>query len=235
MSSAANRPASVRSSSRYASRPPTSAPKAVNSSRVMPNRRFATWRWRYTLADALLVTMTDTRLTPTASRSGIPKPRVSIGTIRTPPPSPSSDPNSPAPAPPTINPRPAITSGRRPHRRAAIARAGHDRSGAQVLRRVRKERHVASALERHRQLALVMGARPRLAAWLDLRSLRQVAAQPVDFLVVDQDGLVRAEGADLPATAVAEVLVPLLWSGGGWHRLVCSVVCGRSGCFRRAG
>ena len=64
-----------------------------------------------TPAEALLVTMTETRLTPTASRSGSPKPSVRSGTIRMPPPRPSKEPNTPAAIPPTIRPRPAITSG----------------------------------------------------------------------------------------------------------------------------
>ena len=57
--------------------------------------------------------------------------------------------------------------------------------GAQVLWRVGQQGHVAGALERDGQLALVLGARAGLAARLDLGALRQVAAEAVDLLVVD--------------------------------------------------
>src|SRR3954447_3697207 len=82
--------------------------------------------------------------------------------------------------------------------------------GAQVLRRVRQQRNVARALERYGQLALVFGTGARLATWLDLGALRQVAAQAVDLLVVDQHGLVGAEGAHLPAAPVAIHVIALL-------------------------
>ena len=68
------------------------------------------------------------------------------------------------------------------------------------------------------QLALVPGARAGLATRLDLRPLRQVAAEAVDLLVVDLDGLVGAERADLPAAPVAVVVVALVGAGAGGMR-----------------
>ena len=59
------------------------------------------------------------------------------------------------------------------------------RSGPEVLRRVRQQRHVACPLQRDRQLALVRGAGPGLAPRLDLRPLGEVAAEAADLLVVD--------------------------------------------------
>ena len=59
------------------------------------------------------------------------------------------------------------------------------------------------------QLALVPGARAGLAARLDLGALGQVAAEAVDLLVVDGDGLVRAERAHLAAAAVTIEVVAL--------------------------
>src|SRR5262245_4484936 len=91
-------------------------------------------------------------------------------------------------------------------------------SGAQVLRRVREQGDVTGALECNRQLALVAGAGPRLATRLDLGSLREVAAEAVDLLVVDLHRLVGAEGADLATASIAVEVVALLGSGGGgWH------------------
>src|SRR3970040_641518 len=132
------------------------------------------------------VVMTASRLIATASRKGSPKARVRRGTMRMPPPRPSSAPKTPAPR-------------------------------AQVLRRVRQQSDDAGALERHRQLALVLGAGARLAARLDLRALGQVAAEAVDLLVIDLVRLVGAERAHLPAAPVAVVLVALLGSGNGRH------------------
>ena len=84
-----------------------------------------------------------------------------------------------------------------------------------MLRRVREQGDVAGALERDRQLALVAGAGAGLASRLDLGPLRQVAAEAVDLLVVDLDGLVGAERADLAATSIAVEVVALLGSDGG--------------------
>src|SRR5436309_15435667 len=96
------------------------------------------------------------------------------------------------------------------------------RSGPQVLRRVRQERDVSGALERDGEFPLMTGARAGLAARLDLGSLREVAAEAVDLLVVDQDGLVGAERADLAAAAVPKVVVALLGAGGRRHRVSIS-------------
>src|SRR6476469_9709988 len=91
------------------------------------------------------------------------------------------------------------------------------RSGPEVLRCVREQRHVTGPLEGDRQLALVAGTRAGLAARLDLGALRQVAAEAVDLLVVDLDRLVGAERADLAAASIAIEVVALLGSNGGWH------------------
>ena len=101
--------------------------------------------------------------------------------------------------------------GSRRLQRAAPA----DGLGAEVLRRVGQQRHVAGPLEGDRQLALVRGAGAGLAARLDLGALGEVAAEAVDLLVVDRDRLVGAEGADLPAPAIAVVVVALLGVRGG--------------------
>ena len=73
---------------------------------------------------------------------------------------------------------------------------------AHVLRSVRQQGHVARALERDGQRALVLGAGAGLAARLDLGPLADVAAEAIDLLVVDGLGLVGAEGTDLAAAAV---------------------------------
>src|SRR5688500_12035767 len=138
--------------------------------------------------------ITHTSDTPTAERRSSPKPRVSSGTMRIPPPSPSSDPKTPAAKPPTSIRSPAST-----------ARG----LGAEVLGCVREQGHVAGALQGDRQLALVAGAGAGLAARLDLGPLREVAAEAVDLLVVDERGLVGAERADLAATSVAVEVVAL--------------------------
>ena len=64
------------------------------------------------------------------------------------------------------------------------------------------------------------GAGAGLAARLDLGALGEVAAEAVDLLVVDRDRLVGAEGADLPAPAIAVVVVALLRAGGHWRCLL---------------
>ena len=79
---------------------------------------------------------------------------------------------------------------------------------------------MAGPLQGDRQLALVAGTRAGLAARLDLGALREVPAEPVHFLVVDLDGLVGAERADLAAAPVAVVVVALLRSASGGIRQV---------------
>src|ERR1700741_4806605 len=86
-----------------------------------------------------------------------------------------------------------------------------------MLGRIREQCHVAGSLERDTQLALMSGAGAGLPSRLDLGPLREVAAEAVDLLVVDLDGLVGAEGADLAATSVAVEVVALA-RPGGWHR-----------------
>src|SRR5689334_2480825 len=120
--------------------------------------------------------MTQIRLTPTAVRSGKPSARVRSGTIRTPPPSPSSEPNRPVATPPTSSSRPSpsglIATGAGPGQRAvarAVAGPARPCLWPEVLRGVRQERDDPGALERHRQLTLVLGARAGLPARLDLR------------------------------------------------------------------
>src|SRR4029077_6594137 len=87
---------------------------------------------------------------------------------------------------------------------------------AEMLGRVRQQGDVAGSLERHGELALVTGAGAGLPPRLDLGSLRQVAPEAVDLLIVDLDGLVGAERTDLPATPVAVEVVALARSSG-WH------------------
>src|SRR6478736_2507674 len=154
--------------------------------------------------------ITATSETPTASRSGRPKPRVSRGTSRTPPPRPRSEPNSPAAAPPpTIN-RPTTTSAADSARRGADPSDQQCRSGSEVLGCVGQQGDVPGTLEGDRQLALVTGAGAGLAARLDLGALGQVAAEAVDLLVVDLRGLVGAERADLATAAIAIEVIALL-------------------------
>src|SRR5687768_2203281 len=92
---------------------------------------------------------------------------------------------------------------------------------AQVLWRVREQRHVAGPLERGGQHPLVTGARAGLAARLDLGALAEVAAEAVDLLVVDALGLVDAEVADLAATPIAVVVRRL--AAGSWACHLVSV------------
>src|SRR4051794_17510286 len=159
--------------------------------------------------------MTQIRLTPTAVRSGRPNPSVRSGTIRIPPPRPRSEPKRPAPMPPARRRTPSII-GRSLGRVASGGRRS-GRLGPEVLRRVRQQGDDPGALQGDGQLPLVGGAGAGLPTRLDLRALREVAAEAVDLLVVDRDGLVGAEGADLPAAPVAVVVVALLGSCGGWH------------------
>jgi hypothetical protein len=88
-----------------------------------------------------------------------------------------------------------------------------------MLRRVGKEGDVPCPLEGNAKFALVAGARAGLSPGLDLGPLREVAAEAVDLLVVDLDGLVGAERADLaPASIAVEVVALGAGSGSfGWH------------------
>ena len=109
-------------------------------------------------------------------------------------------------------------------RRAAARRRGRPRpishadQGRRCCGAYGQQGDVAGALEGDRQLALVPGAGAGLAARLDLGALGQVAAEAVDLLVVDLDGLVGAERADLAAAAVAVEVVALLGADGGGMR-----------------
>src|SRR4029079_12512415 len=164
------------------------------------------------LHDTLLVRRLPTRKTPPASRSGSRRARVSSGTMRMPPPSPRIDPNAPAATPPaSISSPTSMSAGSR----ALVSRA---QLRAQVLRGVREQGDVPRSLQGHGKLALVACACAGLASRLDLCPLRQVAAEAVDLLVVDLDGLVGTEGADLPATSVAVEVVALAGLGGR-HRI----------------
>ena len=66
-----------------------------------------------------------------------------------------------------------------------------------LARDVRQERHLARALHRDRDLALVAPARAGDAAVADLALLGDVAPELVDVLVVDLVDLVLAEEAGL--------------------------------------
>src|SRR3954447_2588055 len=211
----ANRPSRTGTGSENAMSPPSRAPHAVNSSSTIPSRRLATCVRRYTPAPALDVTITETSEIATAPRNGSPNPSVSSGTRRIPPPRPRRLPNSPTPAPPISRTSPAIIAAQpEPVGPRDGASGGPSPvSGAEVLGRVREQGHVAGSLQGDRQLALVRGAGPGLAPRLDLRALRQVAAEAVDLLVVDLGGLVGAERADLAAPAIPVVVVALLRAG----------------------
>jgi hypothetical protein len=88
-----------------------------------------------------------------------------------------------------------------------------------------KERDVTSALQGDTQLTLMPGTRTGLPARLDLRALGEVAPEAVDLLVVDLDGLVGAERADLATASVAIEVVALPRPGGGHGSMIsCSVV-----------
>jgi len=65
-----------------------------------------------------------------------------------------------------------------------------------VLRRIGQERHEPCPLQRDGQATLMVGARPGLAARLDLRAVGQVPPETAHVLVVDVIDLVDAELAD---------------------------------------
>jgi hypothetical protein len=68
---------------------------------------------------------------------------------------------------------------------------------------VGQEGHVTSALESDAQGALVPGARARLAPWLYLGALREVAPEPRHIFVVYCLYVVHAEGANLASRNIA--------------------------------
>jgi hypothetical protein len=62
-----------------------------------------------------------------------------------------------------------------------------------MLRGVRKQCHLASTLQGNGQFMLMLRAVPRLSSWLNLCAIRNEAAEPVDFLVVNYAALIAAE------------------------------------------
>ena len=90
---------SWRCESREAARPPSRPPTLVATSRTSPSRMFTRPRFRLTVAEAEAVAMTEMRLAAIAARMGTPRPSVSSGTRKTPPPRPSSAPTRPVAAP----------------------------------------------------------------------------------------------------------------------------------------
>jgi len=58
---------------------------------------------------------------------------------------------------------------------------------------VRKESHLACTLQGNGQLMLMLRAVPCLSSWFNLCAIRNEAAEPVHFLVVDHAALVTAE------------------------------------------
>src|SRR3954462_13036425 len=92
----------------------------------------------------------------------------------------------------------------------SIARLSHRHPAhADVLPRERQECHVAAALDRRGQRALVVRAGAGLPARLDLTTFRDIAAEPARVLVIDDHDLVGAEGTDLPTRHVAAAVLPL--------------------------
>ena len=63
--------------------------------------------------------------------------------------------------------------------------------------------HGAGALDRHGQLALVLGAGAGHAAGQNLAALAGEPAKPSDILVIDVLNLIYAESTDLPARLAA--------------------------------
>src|SRR5215212_8595071 len=93
--------------------------------------------------------------------------------------------------------------------KGSAARLSHRHPAhADVLPGERQERHMAAALDRRGQRALVVRAGTRLAARLDLTALGDIPAQTTRVLVIDDHDLVRAEGTDLSARHVAAAVLP---------------------------
>jgi hypothetical protein len=78
-----------------------------------------------------------------------------------------------------------------------------------MLWRIWKQRDVSCPFQSNRQLSLVAGTGAGLPSRLDLRPLGEVASEAVDLLVVDLDGLVGAERADLAASSIAVEVIAL--------------------------
>ena len=89
--------------SSVAATPPARPPMLVATSSERPRRMFTRPRPRLTVADAEAVAITEIRLAAMAVRIGTPRPRVSSGTRKTPPPRPSSEPTRPVAAPVRIS------------------------------------------------------------------------------------------------------------------------------------
>src|SRR5688500_11024888 len=98
---------------------------------------------------------------------------------------------------------------------------------------VRQQRHLASPLDRHCDLPLVLAACAADAAGADLAFLRDVPPELVDVLVVDLVDLVLAEEAALAATACCGAggcpLPAAIWLRCHPYSLERNVVVGRRG------
>src|SRR5439155_9198737 len=107
-----------------------------------------------------------------------------------------------------------------------------------LTRHVRQQRHLACALDRDRDLALVPAARAGDPAVADLALLGDVAAQLVDVLVVDLVDLVLAEEAGLPLDRPRlRALAPatLVSLAGTFVCPLSHSILPRTGCRRRQG
>src|SRR5438270_10638875 len=94
--------------------------------------------------------------------------------------------------------------------KGSAARLAHRHPAhADVLPRERQQCHVATALDRRRQRALVVRAGAGLAARLDLTTLGDIAAQTARILIVDDHDLVGAERTNLSARHVTAAVLPL--------------------------
>jgi hypothetical protein len=58
---------------------------------------------------------------------------------------------------------------------------------------VRKECHLTCTLQGNGQFMLMLRAVPCLSSWLNLCAIRDEAAEPVHFLIVDHATLITAE------------------------------------------
>src|SRR2546422_10475732 len=107
----------------------------------------------------------------------------------------------------------ASTTGRRGRRNYCAVYGAKFRSPALALvGRVGKERHVTSALQRHREATLMPGAGAGHPARQDLAALAHEAPQPRYLFVIDQVDLFRTEVADL-LVRFAVTLISRWWHG----------------------